>query len=356
MRITTLLQAESVKRLLSWTYWQTAASVAKCLLTSSLCLKFSKAAMMRDGALWNALNPALAQRSDTLVLRQKSRRRTVLQQHHDNYNEGGSLKVSAIPEDWALMQAVVNELKVEAEFARSAKRFRLLLASAFSIFIFTFQGSIEAALATFDCKSVNDMLFLRSNPKVRCTVDDAMYASMIATTAAGMIIYCVFLPVVTIITLRSSWCREVYIHDSVAYNQIFGFLTSLYSKACSLWELVSCARKVVYVAIPILISKESLVQSTSMFLWLILYMFIIIKMQPMAGAHLNQLEVLSCISVIAGSFSSIFFVMEYEGEKVLTGASRDMAGLFLVLVCSICALISLRIMRKDYSSTRRESI
>ena len=85
-------------------------------------------------------------------------------------------------------------------------------------------------------------------------------------------------------------------------------------------------------------------------------MFIIIKMQPMAGAHLNQLEVLSCISVIAGSFSSIFFVMEYEGEKVLTGASRDMAGLFLVLVCSICALISLRIMRKDYSSTRRESI
>jgi predicted sulfurtransferase len=58
------------------------------LFISSLCLKFSKTAMMRDGALWNALNPALAQRSDTVVLRQKSRRRTVLQQHHDNYNEG----------------------------------------------------------------------------------------------------------------------------------------------------------------------------------------------------------------------------------------------------------------------------
>jgi hypothetical protein len=350
MRISRLLRADGVKRLLSWSFWQTAVSVAKCLLTSSMCLKFSKTAMMRDGALWNALNPALAQRSDTVVLRQKTRRGTVLQQHHDNYNEGGSFKASAIPEDWVLMQAAVAELDVGNEFARSAKRFRLLLASALSIFIFTFQGSIEAALSSFDCKDVNGLLFLRSNPKVRCTPEDTMYARMIAITIAGLAIYCIMLPVLTIITLRSSWCREVYIHDSMAYSQIFGFLTSLYTKACSLWELVACARKVVFVAIPILISKKSLIQSVSMFLWLIFYTFMIFRLQPMAGAHLNQVEVLSCLSVIAGSFSSIFFVIEYEGEQVLTGASRDLAGMLLVLVCSCCALFSLRIMRRDYSS------
>jgi len=350
MRITRLLRADGVKRLLSWSFWQTAVSVAKCLLTSSMCLKFSKTAMMRDGALWNALNPALAQRSDTVVLRQKTRRRTVLQQHHDNFNEGGSFKASAIPEDWVLMQAAVADLRVENEFARSSKRFRLLLASALSIFIFTFQGSIEAALSTFDCKDVNGLLFLRSNPKVRCTLEDGMYVRMIATTVAGMVIYCILLPVVTIITLRSRWCRDVYIHDSMAYSQIFGFLTSLYTKACSLWELVACARKVVFVAIPILISKESLVQSVSMFLWLIFYTFVIIRMQPMASSHLNQLEVLSCVSVIVGSFSSIFFVIEYKGEQVLSGASRDLTGLLLVLVCSVCALFSLRLMRQDYSS------
>ena len=70
----------------------------------------------------------------------------------------------------------------------------------------------------------------------------------------------------------------------------------------------------------------------------------------MASSHLNQLEVLSCVSVIVGSFSSIFFVIEYKGEQVLSGASRDLAGLLLVLICSVCALFSLRLMRQDYSS------
>jgi hypothetical protein len=86
------------------------------------------------------------------------------------------------------------------------------------------------------------------------------------------------------------------------------------------------------------------------FLWLLTYTLAITKIQPLASSHLNQLEVLSCISVIVGSFSSIFFVIEYQGLPVLSGAARDLAGLFLVIVCAICAVSSLRLMRKDYSS------
>ena len=112
----------------------------------------------------------------------------------------------------------------------------------------------------------------------------------------------------------------------------------------------------VFVAIPILISKESLVQSVSMFLWLILYMFMILKMQPMSSSVLNQIEVLSCSSVLVGSFSSIFFVVEFKGEQVLTGSSRDLAGLLLVLICASCALFSLRLMRQDYSSMTDDRI
>ncbi len=67
------------------------------------------------------------------------------------------------------MQAAVAEVKAEPEFARSAKRFRLLVASALSIFVFTFQSFIESALSMFDCKAQNDSRFLRSNPKVKCT-------------------------------------------------------------------------------------------------------------------------------------------------------------------------------------------
>jgi hypothetical protein len=152
------------------------------------------------------------------------------------------------------------------------------------------------------------------------------------------------------ITLRSRWCREVYVHDSVAYGQMFGFLTSMYSKACALWELVVCVRKVAFVAIPILVSAEALVQSVSIFLCLIVYTFLVLKMQPMVSSTLNQIELLSCISVIVGCFSSIFFVVEYKGSLVLSGTSRDLAGLLLVVVCATCVLLSFRLMWNDFSS------
>jgi hypothetical protein len=65
---------------------------------------------------------------------------------------------------------------------------------------------------------------------------------------------------------------------------------------------------------------------------------------------MNQIELLSCISVIVGCFSSIFFVVEYKGNQVLSGTSRDFAGLMLVVVCSTCVLLSFRLMWNDFSS------
>jgi hypothetical protein len=117
-----------------------------------------------------------------------------------------------------------------------------------------------------------------------------------------------------------------------------------------LWELVACVRKVAFVAIPVLVSTETLVQSVAMFVCLIIYTFFVLKMQPMASPMLNQIEILSCISVIVSCFSSIFFVIEYKGSPVLSGSSRDLAGLMLVIVCSVCVLLSFRLMWNDFSS------
>ena len=254
------------------------------------------------------------------------------------------------------MQGAVAVVQAEPEFARSTKRCRLLIASALSIFVFTIQSSIESALSTFDCKTQNDVRFLRSNPKFKCSLDDDMYSRMITTTIIGVVMYCALLPAIIIITLRSRWCREVYVHDSVAYGQLFGFLTSMYSKACVLWELVACVRKVAFVAIPVLVSTEALVQSVSIFLCLIIYTFLVLKMQPMVSSTLNQIELLSCISVMVGCFSSIFFVVEYKGSLVLSGTSRDLAGLMLVVVCSSCVLLSLRLMWSDFSSGQIQAL
>jgi hypothetical protein len=347
-RISKMLQKDSLKSIHNKNFYETALSVSQCLVTTAFSLKFSNSRMMVDGAMWNALSPALAMRTNTLVLQQKVRRRTVIQ--------NDSMGSASMPEDWIRMQEAVAEVHAEPEFASSAKRFRLLVASSLSIFVFTFQSCIESALSTFDCQTQNDVRFLRSNPKVKCSFDDSMYSSMITTTVIGLVMYCVLLPLITIITLRSRWCREVYVHDSVAYGHMFGFLTSMYSKACVLWELVACIRKVAFVAIPILLSSEALTQSVALFVFLIFYTFLVLRKQPMVSPVMNQIELLSCISVIVGCFSAIFFVIEYKGNLVLSGALRDLAGLLLVLLCAMCVLLSLRLMWNDFSSKTNQTL
>jgi hypothetical protein len=306
--------------------------------------------MMRDGALWNALDSSFVTRSDTSVLRQKVRRQTVLQQPDNDSQTDSSLNACSIPEDWIQMKNIVSELGMGNEFARSAKRFRMLLASALSIFIFTFQGSIETALSTFDCKDVDGVMFLRLNPKIQCSYHDQVYPRMIIITAIGLAFYCLLLPCLTIIALRSRWCKDVYLHNSMAHSQIFGFLNSIYSQRCAMWELVACLRKLTFAMIPVLVSGKALAQSVCIFVFLIGYTFVVLKFQPMATASMNKIEVLSCISVIFGSFSSIFFVVEFNMQPVLSGASRDLVGIALVAICALCALITLQLILKDVRS------
>ncbi len=345
-RISLLLQDVRVQSLLQLSFRETFVSVAKCLLTSAFSLKFSNIKMMRHGALWNALDPNLAQRSNTLVLQQKVRRGVVL----DGLYTGKNTKRFTLPNDWIQLRNTVSEFSVEEEFLESAKRFRLLLASALSIFLITFQGSVETALSTFDCKEVSGRSFLRLNPKVECEPEDLFYSRMVTCSVFGLVLYCLVLPCIAIVLLRSRWCRGVYLHNNVAYSQIFGFLTSMYSKSCYLWEIVGIMRKVIFVSIPILVSREVLVQSTCLLFVLIVYTFIHVKMQPMATSTLNQIEFLSCVSVIVGAFASVFFTVEYQGQQLLVGLSRDLAGLALVLICGVCSLASVRLMYQNYTS------
>jgi hypothetical protein len=349
-RISIMLQRDDVKSVHNKSFRETALSVAQCLLTTVFCLKFSASRMMVDGAFWNALSPTLAKRTNTFVLQQKMRRRTVTAQAsmHDGANT--NFGTWALPEDWIRMQAAVASIPVQYEFARSAKRIRLLVSSALSIFIFTFQGSIESAISTFHCSSVDGVPFLRSNPTIKCRLDDDVYSGMVVTAAIGLTMYCLLLPAAIVISLRSRWCRQIYVHDSMAYSHMFAFLTSMHTKSYPLWELVTCARKVAFVCIPVLVSKNTLLQSVALFSFLVVNALITLRMRPMASSILNQIEAISSIVFIVGSFASIFFVVEYQGSQVLSGDSRDLAGMALVIVCGICALLSAKLVWNDCSS------
>jgi hypothetical protein len=54
--------------------------------------------------------------------------------------------------------------------------------------------------------------------------------------------------------------------------------------------------------------------------------------------------------VIVGAFASVFFTVEYQGQQLLVGVSRDLAGLAMVLICGVCSLASLRLMYQNYAS------
>jgi hypothetical protein len=176
-RISLAISDPALQPMLSWDFPRIFKSVWSCIIVSALCLKFSASRMMRHGVLWNALNPMLIQRSDALVLNQRMRRGALAAADVDlsgGSKQGGS-KQDRVPNDWAAFRKAVISFEFLDDFNRTTKRFRLLLSSAMSIFVFTFQGSMEAALSTFDCS--NGML--RKAPTVRCDVSDPLYAALL---------------------------------------------------------------------------------------------------------------------------------------------------------------------------------
>jgi hypothetical protein len=315
-RISPILLDPALQPLLFWPYWRVYESVGKCMLASALCLKFSATRIMSDGLLWNALNPALCQRSDMRVLGQKKRRLAVGRLDTKSNDKEVS---RGIPEDWQELQRAFDSFPVVEEFAQSVKRFRLMVSSALSIFVFTFQGSMEAALSTFDCKNG----YLRKTPSVECDLKSALYIRMVTISIFGIVIYSVVMPLCTVLLMRSRWTTEVQTHDSFAFTQLFGFLTSLYSDKYNIWELVACLRKVLFAAVPLLVTKDPLVQSFIIFSMMLVYMSSILYLRPMRSAYFNKLELLGCFSVLIGAFSSLFFTVEYKGQMLLRGATKD---------------------------------
>jgi hypothetical protein len=175
-----------------------------------------------------------------------------------------------------------------------------------------------------------------------------MYVRMLAVSGLGIIVYTVVLPFGVMLTLRSRWARDVFTHDNLAYNHLVGFLTSVYRKEHRLWELVSCLRKVVLISIPTLISKQPIVQSLSVFIAMFIYTFFILYFKPMQSVFLNKLEVLGCVSVLVGAFTSVFFVVEYEGRLLLSGSDKDFVGLVFVIICATALTLSALLIYQDF--------
>jgi hypothetical protein len=342
--ISRALQHDSLTPHLPWNFQRTLASVRSCLITSAMCFKFRPNQIMKHGILWHALDHHILERSDAVVLNQRARRGAT---GSASVTVGAfqSKTIKRTPDEWEVFKNAVQKLGITNNFDRSTQRFRLMLSSAASIFVFTFQGNTETALSTFDCPEG----FLRKSPTIKCSVSDAMYLRVLIISLFGLILYCLVLPLGVVLALNSRWSRDVFMHNNVAYNHLFGFLTAIYRKDCKFWELAGCIRKACLVAIPILLTKQTIEQIISVSMTMLVYTFFVMYVKPMRNTYLNNLELLSCVAVLVGSFTSIFFVVEFNGEKLLSGVAKDFVGFIFVLICAASFALSLVCIHRDFA-------
>jgi hypothetical protein len=166
---------------------------------------------------------------------------------------------------------------------------------------------------------------------------------MVIVSSLGLVLYTVVLPVCVIVAIRSRWAREIYTYNFLAYDHLFGFITSQYSASFFSWEAINCFRKMALIAIPIVVTQSPIVQSLANIVLFLVYAMIIIGMKPMASSFLNTIEVLNSFNIIVSSFAAMLFTVQYENTHVLQGDSRDFVGYFLIVFISSMFLVSIRI-------------
>jgi hypothetical protein len=322
-------------------------SVAHCFVVSTLCLKYSRGNQIAYGPLWPALDPRIIDRSDLSVI--FTRRRQSLAASDDDKCLSQSDQLLKLPRAWRNVVQDFKDSGVSNVMEQSTSMARVLISSSFSVFIFTFQGVIETMLSTWDCKVIENRKFLRSRPNVECSgTEDNLYSSMITVSCCGLVFYTLTLPLCVALVVRSRWAKETFSHNYVVYDHLFGFITSQYTSAFVSWEVINCIKKILLVAIPMVISTSPVTQSLSNVVLFLSYAMLLIALRPMNSSYLNQIEILNCFNIIVSSFAALLFTVQYENEYILKGSSRDQAGVALVVFIFSAFILSLRLIYVEF--------
>jgi hypothetical protein len=81
---------------------------------------------------------------------------------------------------------------------------------------------------------------------------------------------------------------------------------------------------------------------------MLIYTFAVFYFNPMQSVYLNKLEALGCVSVLVGAFTSVFFVVEYEGQLLLSDSAKDFVGLVFVIICAMALALSVLLIYQDF--------
>jgi hypothetical protein len=325
-------------------------SVGHCFLVSTFSLKYSRDNQIRYGPLWPALSPALVERSDIAVVVATTRRqRAVAAPEDGNHRAFQGEQLQKLPRTWLKMLNDFSDAGVPKLMSDATATARLIVSSAFSIFIITYQGVLETMLSTWDCKDIDGRKFLRYRPDIECSsTDNHLYAEMMMVSSVGVAFYTFILPLCVIAVMRSRWAREIYAFNFVAYDQLFGFITNQYCTAFMSWEAINCIRKVLIVAIPQAFTSSPIIQSILNILLFLVYAMTIVAFKPMVSSFLNNIEVLNSCNIIVSSFAAMLFTVQYQNVYVLQGESKEVVGIVLIAFIIFIFSISIRLIYLEF--------
>lgn len=226
---------------------------------------------------------------------------------------------------------------------------RKYFSGVFSILIFSFVGTLTAALSATLCTDFDGVMVLQNEPTIECVFASATYRNLFIMSMSAIFVYGIFMPVLVLMLLRSYWSRMMRIHDRNGYDALFGFLTSRYTRHCYLWEVIVFVNKALSVIIPAYNHGNAFKQSVGMMSASLVYTVLLFRFTPFANKIMNLVSITSNTVIFLMYFCAVLFLTEFDNGPVFDSFQKSIVAACMTTV-SLIALILL-VVSAFYEST-----
>jgi hypothetical protein len=241
-------------------------------------------------------------------------------------------------------QKILRRSGLDSVFSSAVVKSRKIMSGILSILVLCFVGTMTSALSVFLCEERDSMWFIAQEPTVECSTSSVQYVKLISIAIIAVLLYAVFVPMLVLLALKSRWSQHMRAHDRKAFEALFGFLTTRYSRACFMWELVVLLFKALSVIVPVLFADLPARACIFMIVISVSYAALVFNYSPFANAVMNFVEKGCHICVIIMYFSALIFACEAGGSPLLDEYQKSFVAIFLCIVCivssAMCVLAS----------------
>ena len=158
----------------------------------------------------------------------------------------------------------------------------------------------------YSCKTIDDNSRVTNDLEVICWDSQHLLYS-VALAVPSLIIWGFGIPLFAWILLA----RNKDIIDSIEIREKYGFLYNGYKKKCYFWESVNMYRKICVILISVFLRiAGTITQALVIFLVLIVFLILNLKIMPFTFQSLNDMEMLSLITCMLTIYWGLFFLSD----------------------------------------------